>query len=105
MNAPHFNMKNLPSPFGSVEWTQEMINEEKRCCGQIDARLNQLENESQNLNAQLSTLEAEVANNTFGFFEGISIRIKMHKIAKEIEWRRRVIIKLLNARIVRTLGK
>jgi hypothetical protein len=104
MNAPYFDMKNLPSPWGSVAWMYEIIAEEKRCCEEIDIRLHTLQSEFRDLTAKLSILETQLANNTSGVFAGFSLLFKIRKIAKEMRWRRRAIIKLFDARIARTFG-
>ena len=101
MNAPHFNSDNLSLNLGSVEWMQSIINEENRCCKDIDARLKVVEAEHLALIQQLSDMQKQMEK-TIGPIACIRLYFKMKRISSQMKWRRKVIIELLNARITRT---
>jgi hypothetical protein len=102
MNAPHINVQYIHSfPFGSAEWAKAIVSEDRRCCGQIDARINKIHNERMALYEEYAAVEKQLETEQ-GFFARIKLTLKLRRIDKELEWRRKVMIELLDARIVRT---
>lgn len=102
MNAPSFDITRIKNAYGSSAWVNEMIAEETRCCESIDARTTRVEDESLQLHTKMGELEKRLQD-TCGFFARWSLRSQMKRIAKQMEWRRLVLIELYEARIRRTM--
>ena len=101
MNAPFFNTKNLKSPFGSAAWMGDIIAEEKRCCGTIDARINKLRDERIALGEEFAAVQEQLETEQ-GFFARLRLTFKLRNINKQMEWRRLALSELFDARITRT---
>jgi hypothetical protein len=102
MNAPHINVQYIHSfPFGSAEWAKAILSEDRRCCGAIDARMSKIRAERIALCEEYTAIEKQLETEQ-GFFARLKLTFKMSKIDKELEWRRKVMIELLDARIART---
>ena len=102
MNAPHFNLGNLPMENGSVGYMKAVLAEEQRCCKDIDIRIREVETEylsmSDNLNVFAKTIDS------YGFFARWGIYRKMKALARRMSWHRDVLAKLYDARWRRTYG-
>ncbi len=102
MNAPHTNVQYIHSfPFGSAAWANAIVSEDRRCCGQIDARLTKIRAERIALCDEFSAIEKQMEVEP-GFFARLKLTFRLRRINRELEWRRKVMLELLDARIART---
>lgn len=100
MNAPDFNINNLPFTVGN-DYMKAILVEEKRCCSGIDDRILEVSNEYLCMSAQLTALAKE---ETHGFFATWGMQRKMNALAHRMSWHRSVLAKLYDARWKRTYG-
>jgi hypothetical protein len=100
MNAPHFNVANLPFLAGN-DYMKAILAEEKRCCSGIDARILEVEGEYLRMSAQLTALAKEEVH---GFFAAWGMHRKMKSLVRRMSWHRDVLAKLYDARWRRTYG-
>ena len=98
MDAPQFDITHVKSPCGSAAWNREMSEEETRCSKTIDARIDRLEEEDIALLKEAVALENELKVEC-GFFARLKLTLKQHRLNKELEWRRKAIVELSEARI------
>lgn len=103
MNAPLFDITRINAPGGSPTWVKQMIDEETRCCADIDARTSQLEVETIDLQTEAIAVEEQLKTE-WGLFARIKLTLKLRRFDKQIEWRRKVLITLGEARLRRTMS-
>ena len=103
MNAPSFDITRINSAYGSAAWVSEMGQETARCCNNIDARINRIQQESLALTSKSIELETQY-NNSTGLFARLRLAWNMKSISREIEWRRKVLLELWDARLRRTMS-
>ena len=102
MNAPEFNVNNLPMEAGSTNYMKAVMAEEQRCCGGIDSRIHEVEKEYLSMSDKINVLTKDIDNHDF--FAQWGIRRKMKAIARRMSWHRNVLAKLYDARWRRTYG-
>ena len=103
MNAPNFNFDNVPvHPTGSGSgFLSAALVEQKRVCGTIDQRLNELEDEFIAMADEMKSLTASLGT-TKGFFKKWGIHTKMYNLGGKISINRDMRYELVCARISRT---
>ena len=95
-------MNNLTAPFKSITWCEQFLNEQNRCCKEIDARLDSVRDESILITKELGKLEEQMKT-TYGLFACIGLYFKIRKLQHRLNWHDRVMSKLYAARINRTM--
>jgi hypothetical protein len=102
MNAPHFNVGNLPLQAGTTDYMKAVVAEQKRCCNKIDTRIVEVENEYFSMNKELKVLGNKIEG--LGFFARWSVSQKMKSISRRMSILQAALVKLYDARWRRTYG-
>ena len=102
MNAPQFNVGNLPLEGGTNDYMKAVLAEEERCCSGIDKRIRETENEYLSMSKDVDRLAKDIDG--LGFFARWIVRQKIKAIAVRMSLRRDVLAKLYDARWRRTYG-
>ena len=101
-HIPDFNFDNLPvHPTDPMTFVKSAMAEQKRVCGPIDRRLNELENEFIAMANEMQALTTSL-DTTKGFFKRWGIHTKMYILGGKISINRDMRHELVCARIVRT---
>ena len=102
MNAPHFNVANLPLEAGTMAYMKAVLAEEERCCGGIDKRIRESEAEYLSINSEVRRLAKDI--DSLGFFERLRIRQMIKTLECRASSHRKVLEELYDARWRRTYG-
>ena len=100
MNAPHFDVNNLPLTADSDGYIKAVLTEEHRVCDKIDARILEVENAYLVLGNELKSLSQSIEG--LGMFDRWKIRSWMKIIAYRMSCHRAVLADLYDARWRRT---
>ena len=99
----YFDLKRVVGAYGSSTWMLSMMNEQTRCCKNIDARIIRIMDEDTGLNKELDRIESQLKL-PHSFFTHLRLHFKMSGINRQKEWRRKVLGELYDARYRRTFS-
>ena len=101
MNLPRFNFSNIALIADTPRSVHGILEEQRRVCGSIDARLSELETEFCSMVDEMNTLKQKLET-ARGFFKKWGIRTQMVALCNRIDINRDMRYELVCARIKRT---
>lgn len=100
MRAPKFDITRLPTTASAADYMRAVLDEEKRVCGAIDARLTELENEFLRIAKQVQDMQRKQAES--GFFRRFVIGLDIKELTRRLDDNRTMRHELMDARWRRT---
>lgn len=103
MKAPYFDVTRIPLHPSDPNWMSAVVNEERRVCGAIDERLDDISNDFVSIANEATELESRLRC-TRGFFARWSIRRRIKALSRRVSDNLAVRNELVTARWKRTYG-